>query len=367
MRKIFVSIFVFFLTFFAFSVTRVSAAKILTSDKGTVTVAKGEVVNDDLFIGAATTEIDGVVNGDIFIGAQTVKIAGTINGSLHVGTQSLSLENAFISGNVYAGSQNITVTGTNIKGSLITGTQTLNIDKASAVNGSIIAGVAVVTIDSQVKRNVIIGSGMLTIGDNARIGRDLYYATGSNQANISGKAKIVGVTHKYEAKTPEPQISQKQTSRFFATAKIVSSIVSYLGALIIGLILMKLFAKRFTGAVGMVSKSFWKSLGIGFLVIVSIIPALIILLITVIGIPLAGLALIVLILYIALSKIVVGAAVGNWIATKLNWNMDTFWPFALGLLIIYVLKLIPVAGGLVGFMVMLLGIGALILQTSKAE
>jgi len=367
MRKLLSSILAFALIFFAFSATSVSAAKIITNDKGTATVAKGEVINDDLFIGAASAEVDGVVNGDVYIGAQNVKVSGIVNGSLHVGAQSFTLDGD-VSGNVYVGSQNVTVTGANIKGSLLTGTQTLTIDKTSVVGGSIIAGVAVATIDTQVKRNVIVGSGMLTIGDNARIGKDLTYATGSDKADISSKAKVTGQIFKYEAKTPEPQISPKQTKAFFTTAKIVSETVSYLGMLVIGLIFIKLFGARFAGAVGRITKSFWRSLGVGFLIIIAAIPALIILLVTVIGLPLAGLAILILSLYIFLGKLVVGGAVGNWIAERFHWKINTFWPFALGLLIIYLLKLIPIAGGLIGFVVLLLGIGALALQSfSKSE
>lgn len=345
MRKFITSVLVFVVAFLTFGVTKASAAKILTNDKGTVTVAKGEVINDDVFIGAATAEVDGTINGDVFIGAQTVRVTGTVNGNLHIGAQ------------------NVMLTGANIKGSVITGGQTIIIDNTSVIGGSIMAGGENVTIDSQVKRNVFVGTGVLSIGDNARVGRDLFYA--SNQATISSKAKITGSVFKSEAKAPQaPQVSQKQVGQFMTTAKIFSSIISYLGLLIIGLIFIK-FPHHFPLVVGKVTNSFWKSLGVGFLAIIALVPALIILAITVIGIPLAGLILLIFILFSFLSKIVVGAAIGNWISEKAHWKINTFWPFALGLLIIYILKIIPIAGGLFGFVVMLVGIGALVLQVSS--
>lgn len=348
MRKLFSSILVFILVFFAFSATKVSAAKILTNQKGTVTVAKGEVINDDLFIGAANAQIDGTVNGDVFIGAQTVKVTGTVGGNLHIGAQ------------------NVIISGADIKGTIIAGAQTLIIDNTSVIGGSILVGGETVSIDSQVKRNVFVGSGMFTLGDNAKIGKDLYYASNPN-ASISGKAKVAGSVFKPEVKAQQPQVNvnQKQVLQFLAKAKLASSIISYLGLLIVGLIFIKLFGIRFAGAVEKISKSFWKSLGVGFLAIIAIIPALIILLITVIGIPLAGLTFLIFILFSFLSKLVVGGALGNWMAVKFGWKVNTFWPFALGLLIIYILKLIPIAGGLVGFVVLLLGLGALILQASS--
>ena len=100
MRKILTSVLVFVFIFFAFSGAKVSA-KAITSENGNVTIAKTEIINDDLFIGAQSVEIDGTVNGDVFIGAQTISITGTINGNLHVGGNNIDISGK-IKGNVYA-------------------------------------------------------------------------------------------------------------------------------------------------------------------------------------------------------------------------------------------------------------------------
>lgn len=116
MRKFITSLLVFFLAFFVLSATQVSAAKLESSPSGTFTIAKGQVVNDDLFVSAQTAEIDGIVNGDVFIAAATVRITGTVNGSVHIGGQNVDLE-GIVKNNVYIGGQNITITGANIGGS----------------------------------------------------------------------------------------------------------------------------------------------------------------------------------------------------------------------------------------------------------
>ena len=117
MRKALTSLIIFILAFFVFFPAEVSA-KVITKENGDVNVAKTEVVNDDLFIGAQTVGIDGVVNGDVFIGAQTVKITGIINGSLHVGANTVDISGK-IKGNVYTGAQNVLVNGGEIGGSLL--------------------------------------------------------------------------------------------------------------------------------------------------------------------------------------------------------------------------------------------------------
>ncbi len=372
MKKFLVSMAVFILAFFVFTVTQVSA-KVISNQNGMVNVAKTEIVDDDLFIGAQTVQIDGTINGDVFIGAQTVKITGDINGNLHIGANTVYLSGN-VKGNVYAGAQNLLVSEANIGGSLLTGAATVNIDQSSAVGGSVLAGAGSFSINSQVGRSVYVGTGNLTIGDTANIGKDLYYASGKDQGqvNISENAKIAGIIHKSEVNTiqnnTQTEAANEKIPAVIKVVKFGTTIISFLGALIIGFIYFKLFGKHLTKTSGLISNSFWKCFGVGFLVSIAFIPGLIILLITVIGIPVAGLAILLLILYSYLSKIVVGSAFGNWISRKFKWKMSAYGTLALGLSAFYLLKLLPVVGFLAGLVVLWVGLGALTLRMfSKAD
>jgi len=367
MQKVIASLLIFVFSFFVFSATEVSAKVIADQSGPSVTVGKTEVINDDLFIGAQAVQIDGTVNGDVFVGAQTVKITGIINGNLHAGANTLDLSGT-VKGNVYAGAQNVLVSKAKIGGSLLVGAATVNVDKDSSIGGSILAGAGTLLIDSQVQRSVYAGTGSLTVGSEARIGKDLYYASGNEQgrANISQKAKIVGSIYKSEIDTAQKNAQMEAAKKRLPAAKNAvkfgTSIISFIGALIVGFLYFKLFGKHFTQTSGMVSDSFWKTLGVGFLVSISFIPGLIILLITVVGIPLAGLAVLMLLLYSYLAKIVVGSTLGHWISQKFNRKMSTYGAFALGLLLIYFLKMIPVIGFAVGLVVLWSGVGAFSLR-----
>ena len=365
MRRLITSLLVFILAFFIFSTSYVSA-KIISEKSGNVNIAKTEIVNDDLFIGAPTVRIDGVVNGDVFIGAQTVIISGVVNGNLHVGTNTLDLSGR-VTGNVYAGAQNVLISNSSIGGSLLTGASTVNVDETSTIGGSVLAGAGVLSIDSQVKRSVYAGAGSLTIGENTYIGKDLYYASdreGKN-VNISNNAIIAGTTYKSAGKTMpkiDTQSAKKFTSVFYG-ARVFTSILSFLGALLVGFLYFKFFNKHFNQTAKIVSKSFWKSLGLGFLIMIAFIPGIVILLITVIGIPLAGLIFLTFLFYMYLAKIVVGSAFGNWISQKFKWKVSTYMAFAIGLFAILILKLVPFIGFLAGLVVLWSGLGALTLRT----
>jgi hypothetical protein len=384
MRKIFTSVLVFLFAFLIISVTKVSG-KIISDEIGTVIVAKTEVINDDLFVGAKSVEIDGTVNGDAYIGAETVRITGIINGNLHVGASTVNL-GGVVTGNVYIGAGQVNVSSSKIGGSLLVGSGSLNVDKDSSVGGSILAGAGTLSVSSAVKRNIYvgagtadinstiggearIGAGSISIGSNTRIAKDLYYGTGNEKGeiNISDNAVISGTIHKAEyslAQRQNLERARKQVPAAFNSLKLIGTILSFFGALLVGKLYLKYFDKHAKTSSDLLTKSLWRSFGTGLLITIFAIPAIVVLLITMVGIPLAGLAFLLLLIFIYMTKIVVGMSLGDWLTQKLNLKkMTVYNTFALGLIAIYVLKLIPVVGAITGLVVLWSGLGALALNT----
>lgn len=371
MRKYLLSLLLVVFSFLILPVTQVSA-KVITDNVGTVSVAKTEIVNDDLFIAAESVNIAGTVNGDVFIGAQSVKVTGTINGNLHVAASAVELT-GLVKGNVYAVGGSVLINGAKVGGSVLSAGGTVNMDGDTVVTGSVLAASGTLTLSSQVKRSVYAGAGTLTLGETAKIGKDFYYAAGNSQGevNISPKAVILGNTYKQIVDTSQKQASmaaaRKEIPGVMNAAKVFATVLSFVGVLIVGFLYFKFFDSHFVGTVRILTESFWKSFGVGFLVSISFIPALIILLVTVVGIPVAGIAILMLILYSYLAKIVVGSALGNKLSQKMKWNMSIYPAFAFGVFLIFLLKLVPVVGGLTGLVVFWSGLGALTLRMVKSS
>ena len=343
LKKVLVSISVFVLAFFGVFAGPVSA-KIIAEENRPVMVAKTEVVDDDLFIGAQTVEMAGTVNGDLFIGAQSVTISGVVKGS------------------VYVGAQNITVKSAIINGSLFVGAATVSLDSDSQINGSVYVGAGTLSVDSQIKRSLYAGTGNLMIGGNTLIGKDLYYAVGNEQggASISPQAKISGNIYKSEVDTSTPQQTAKAS---YSGVKLMAGLLSLAGSLVVAFFYLKFFGDHFTQVSKLLTTSFWKSLGVGFLVTIAAVPGFILLLVTVVGIPLAGVSFLVFLLFAYLAKIVVSQPLGEWISKKLNWKISFYGASAFGLLTMYIIGVIPFFGPLVGLVIFWVGLGALTLQT----
>src|SRR4030043_2030387 len=70
------------------------SAPVLAADlrsEDTITVASGEVVDDDLYVAGNTIIIDGTVNGDLWAFGSTITVNGEIKGSIVAVGQTVSI------------------------------------------------------------------------------------------------------------------------------------------------------------------------------------------------------------------------------------------------------------------------------------
>ena len=111
----------------------------------------GEVIDDDVFIGADNVVINGQVNGDVFAFGSTVTLNGVVNGSM------------------FAGAQNVRVNGS-VDGSLYVGASALDL-------GS----------DATVGRNVFFGGFSMSTDQGSDVGRDMLAA--GYQTLLSGEVE----------------------------------------------------------------------------------------------------------------------------------------------------------------------------------
>ena len=136
--------------------------------------------------------------------------------------------------------------------------------------------------------------------------------------------------------------------------------VSFLGALLVGMIAIKLFPRTTHGASIEVYNNTLKSLGVGFLIVVFAIPVLFVLAFSVIGLPLAGLLFGLFWIKVYLAKLVASFALGTFVAKQFNWDkVSSYAVFFLGLAIFYLLRVIPMAGWIVSCLFTWVGLGAI--------
>jgi len=323
------------------------AAEFKTSDN--INIAKSETVRDDYYIAGNDITMDGTVMGDLFVAGGNVEIGGNVLGSLYImGGQVKVSGNIEKSAKIMAGS--LEMSG-NIGTDLFVGSGSVDIEKEAIIKGDSHFASGNVNIFGTTG-SIKASTENLSIKDGATVNGAVTYWSEKDLSRGPG-AVISGDIVKNE-----PPARNYDFSRMNASTVVTSILFT----IIIGLILVWIFPKKSVAIMEMWRDKFGFNVlwGLLFIVLAPIVSVL--LLITIIGIPIAiGLFLIFLI-YMYLGKLVGIIALGNFILRSFNFKDKKIilWLSVITGAVLYgLISLIPVIGPLAKALIVLSGIGVL--------
>ena len=315
------------------TVTGVVAAQSVQGASGTIVVEEGQTVSSvDALAGSIV--IRGTVTGDVSGAAGTIHVAesGRVGGSISGAAGDVRIDGT-VGGDVSAGSGNVLVTET------------------ATIGGEVNIGAGYVRIDGRIDGDVRVGAETVVLGPNADIGGEFRYDavqfTQDPAATVAG-----GVVE-------DPSLRGNVGT--FTLPNWVTWGYSLLANLLLGAILLLLFPAFSARLAGRVSDEPVKSAGVGLLTLVGGPILLVLVAITIIGIPLAVIGAIAFGLAIWVGSVYGQYAVGAWVLRRAGRD-DRWLALVAGLLGFAILGVIPILGGLLGFGALLLGLGALTLQ-----
>lgn len=351
----------------------------------TVYVGKDEVIEGNLYAGANIITVDGTVNGDVICGGQSININGTVNGDVICAGQTINL-NGFIDGSARVAGNTININSEITRGvqafgaSIIMGTDAhvkrdMFIagafgDVRGLIDGDLHGAVATLTLDGEVGKDVKLrlderikkenkgfsnnnDTAPLIVTENAIIKGNLYYTSGI-EGKISDGATINGeVGHSI--------LDRKRSEKNFQMAWAWKSLFSIFAALIVGLVIISLFGEKIEKLTNTMRKKTWPSIGIG-IIIMFITPILLfLLLITLIGIPLATIIFALWLIALYVGKILTSILFGRYLFEKLakQKKQSLIWSMILGIVSTYIIFSLPFIGWLFSFVAIWLGIGGL--------
>ena len=312
------------------TVTGVAAAQSVQGASGTIVVEEGETVSgvDAL---AGTIVIRGTVTGDVSGAAGTIRVAesGRVDGSINGAAGDVRIEGA-VGGDVNAGSGSLRVTDT------------------ATIGGDVNVGAESVRIDGRIDGDVRVGAETVVLGPNADIGGEFRYDaddfTQDPGATVSG-----GVVE-------DPTLRGDVGT--FTLPDWVTWGYGLLANLLLGAILLALFPAFSARVAGRVSDGPARTGGAGLLTLVGGPILLVLVAITIVGIPLAVIGAIAFGLAIWIGVVYGQYAVGAWVLRRAGRD-DRWLALGVGLVGFALVDLIPVVGGVLAFGALLLGLGAL--------
>jgi hypothetical protein len=331
------------------------------------TVAKGEVVDNTVFMGGRNVDIAGTVNGDVICGAQNLNISGTVTGDVICGAQTINIS-GHVEGNIRIGGQTVNFNGTVDKNATI-GAQTINTDSKSMVggdadfagsnlnlSGNIGRDLAVagsnVNLSGEVGRDIKSAVQDMTIAGGAKVGGGIDY-TSKNKVNISGGATVAGSVTQH--------IPKEKTRSYPRMAFFSGIFVLILGAvlLIAALILTALFPQFVHSVSSQAVKRPLRVFLTGFVASIVVPVVAVLLMISVIGIPLAILLILTWILIALTSGLFTAYYIGRSVWRRQH---NPLLIVLAGGLLLLILFIIPFLGCVVMLFSFWIGAGMVLLE-----
>jgi len=361
--------FVMGVLFCALGLTPVARAADLEHGNPSYLLPAGQEVKTDLIVIADRVRIDGDVDGDLIVMSQTVVVDGHVKGDILGFGQELRV-NGSVDGNVRAWCQTISLNSTVGRNVMAFGGVLELADKAT-VGGTMTLAVGTTSLDGRVAGDLLVFSGVLDI--NGFLGHDA--AIRADRLTIGSNAEIVGQT-KYEGRR-QPDIAPgaklgspiqitipKRGPDYTRMSYYWHRVLLWGASFLFGLLLLLLLPGFFADAV-QATKRVGPAMGFGVLFLFATPIVAIIACITIVGL---GIGIATFLLY-AIALYSAPIFVGSWLGEQLLGAEVGLGPtigrLALGLAILRALTMVPFAGALIAFIVVIWGLGALVLTLHR--
>ncbi len=226
---------------------------------------------------------------------------------------------------------NVTVAGT-VRTSIIAVGGDVRLNRTAVVGSSV----------QQADTSIVLVGGSLDQAQGARVTGQVSNVTGSWAGDIWNQGITDQVTRPYSG----------------------FSLIAWLGGTVLALLLAVLIAalvpRQVTAVRDRVRRSFWSSLGWGALGLIILVPLVTVLLvITVIGLLAVPPWLLVVVSALVLGAVAVAAALGGWALSVAGYKRENLILTALvGVVILRLLALLPLAGGIITAIAWMVGFGA---------
>lgn len=318
-----------------------------------------QAVAGDLIAAGGEVSIAAPVNADAVVFGGNVRVSSAVGGTLYAAGGQVTLASSIGRNARVAGGRVELAPGGNVAGNLSIAGGQVNIE--GAVKGYVQAAGGRVFINGPIAGDVEAASGDLELGPAARIAGTLRYAS-REQVHIDPAAQVTGGIERMQVDTGWQRKEASTGAGWIWTVGLM---------VLAGVLVAAAPALTARATTTLRTRVGW-SLLVGFIALVCVPVAIIVLLVTLIGIPLALLGLVLYFALLLAGYVMTGIGVGDFALSRLRpaavenkaWRIGAA---VLGLFLIALLARLPWVGGLVTFVVLLAGFGALLMQVRAAR
>lgn len=388
-----------------------------------IVIGPNETINDDLYLSAREVIVEGTINGDLMAAGETVLITGKVSGDLWAAGSSVTVDGQ-VGDDLFAAAAAVTLgPNASIADDAFGGAASVESKSGSQVGGMFLIGASQALLSGSVTEDLLSGTNRLrlegTIGGDAKVAvgdKNSAFSPASMNFGANGPAMPsvpagltfgpeAAVTGSLEYTSPEAysvpgsvstqvqhqlppvdeQVSQEISRQDGVTSSLLDNVRRMIALLVVGLLVARLAPYWITGPASRLQARPLPSMGAGLLslaafpALLGVTLALIIavavlfgaltlggLLGSTLAVGLSGLSLAAVIFFVALGYLpqaIVAYLGGRWILQRMRpASADSLYAsLAVGLVVLSLLIAIPFLGGLVQFLAVLGGLGAIAL------
>jgi len=249
------------------------------------------------FYSGTAIDVTGEVDGDVYAAGQSITISGNVAGDVIAAAQTIIITGT-VDGNVRLAGQDVTISGTVSRSATIFAAST-DVTATGSLGDDLVGAAGDVAIAGTVGRDVMVSVGNLAI--DGSVGGDLTYNS-DNGARIADGA-VSGTTERI---APSSSNTVEVSPWALAGGWLLGVLYALVALSIITVAVALLLPRVLQRVTDQLIPSPWKALLVGFVASIVMPVAVLVLLVTIVGAPLALAALVVW-LVLTLATFVFGA------------------------------------------------------------
>lgn len=334
-----------------------------------LSVLKRGAIAEDLYVAGGRVDVLAEVDGDVVAGGGRVAVGRRVTGDVMAAGGDVTitgdvLDDVRAAGGLVTLQARIAGDALVVGGSISVLPETVVMGKArlaggavevrGRIDGSLRAAARTIRIGGEIRGDVALAAQEIEILPGARIAGSLTYRS-PREARIDAAAQIGGtVTH-------HPIRIGDRIARLTGAIFWAARIVALLGLMLAGVVLVLMFPGFALASARTIRSDVWKSLGVGFALLVASPAAAGLLVLTGVGAPLGG-ALLALYFVALLAGFITTALFVGDLGVRLVGREPgrggRVLAVVLGLIVVGLLRAIPIAGLVIVFAALVLGLGA---------
>ncbi len=337
------------------------------------TVVVAEPVTDDLYVTGGTVEVSGQVDGDIVAAGGTVVLSAPVTGGILAAGGNVSIRGS-AGRSIRAAGGSLTIGGP-IRADAVLAGGSVTVERAAEIGRDLVAAGGGIQVTGTIRRNAWLTGGTVTVGGVVEGNVEAH----ADRVVLLPTARING-TLRYSADQPVEvqtgalvagqvtRIDRPSRSRMLVDPsarlriRFAGRLLELLWLLALGLILVAVTPRGVQSVAARVRARPGMSLLAGFILVVVVPVAAILLLLTIVGIPVA---LAVMLLYVTTlypGQVFVSTWLGDALLRRLGRAPGSVSPYlavTLGVVVFIILVALPFVGWIFRVLALCTGFGAL--------